>query len=147
MGPVYNRGSPLAGPGKGILVNRDREGRPQRRTKHLIREGRLEEPLPRVSFARKGGGMLYFKNPLMASPFPNDISVCLDFSCRGRECNVKGRGICPKGTHVFSPTVIEVKDLELVGDKFLADGSGWFSTMAFKGFSHLGRKYKKLIGD
>ena len=91
--------------------------------------------------------MFYLKNPDVVPPILTRAGVCPDFACKGRECDMRGNTGCPKGTHVFSPNVLGQDKIQLIGDKFLSDGSGWFNERSFHGFRQLDRKYERLLGD
>ena len=87
--------------------------------------------------------IIYAKNPSKNSAhiFLHGIDACPKFSARGYKFD-KRHNECK---HVFEAKKIPMDQIEAIGDKFLADGSGWFNKASFI-MVDLKPKYRKLFG-
>ena len=76
---------------------------------------------------------------------PNNSSVCPDFAFVGRKC--KRGGPCPNSKrHFYAAKQMNVKEVEDIGDSFLANKDGFFVARAFKGCP-MAPKYDCLFGS
>ena len=91
-------------------------------------------------------GMFLSNNPENAHLLlPSGCNLCADYVFRGRKCDGVGGVPCPGGKkHYYSPHQINKKDLEEIGDSFLANGDGFFVKNAFRR-TNLDSKYKSLL--
>ena len=95
-------------------------------------------------------GFIHLKNANDATQiFPVlTKKICPDFACQGRECKVP-QSECRKGKHVYRPDMIEVGDLNSIGDHFIANGHAWFNANTVKKSRKwtYDPKYKAVMGN
>ena len=89
-------------------------------------------------------GMFHTKDPSKNADhlFLPEINGCVKFCARGFEC----RKCHNKCKHWFQAHKITMDQIQTIGDKFPADGSGWFNKGSFV-MINLKNKCKKLLGD
>ena len=89
-------------------------------------------------------GMFYVKDPSknIAHLFSHWIYALPKFSARGYKYD-RRRNNCK---YLFEAKKIQMKQIEAIGDKFLADGSGWSNKASFV-MIDITPKYKKLFGE
>ena len=92
-------------------------------------------------------GMFFLSKPdrKAADVFPKGMaeSVCVDFTCKGRECT---RDNCTF-LHPRKVSNMKKETINAIGDHFLEKKVGWFNEWHFlKAMNELPAKYKKLMG-
>ncbi len=92
-------------------------------------------------------GMFFLSKPDMKASdlFPKGMaeSVCVNFTCRGRECT---RENCTF-VHPRKVGVLKKETLNAIGEHFLEKRVGWFNEWHFlKVTSKLPKKFKQLMG-
>ena len=94
----------------------------------------------------KKKGMFLSDNPASAHLLlPAGCSLCADYVFRGRECVGVGGVPCPDGKkHYYSPRQINKKELDDIGDSFLANRDGFFVKNSFRRVN-LDPKHKALL--
>ena len=94
----------------------------------------------------KKKGMFLSNNPANAHLLlPVGCNLCADYVFRGRECVGVGGVPCPDGKkHCYSPHQINKKELDEIGDSFLAKGDGFFVKNSFRRVN-LDPKHKALL--
>ncbi len=92
-------------------------------------------------------GMFFLSKPDVkaADILPKGMaeSVCVDFTCKGRECT---RDNCTF-LHPRKVSNMKKETVNTIGDHFLEKNVGWFNKWHFlKAMNKLPAKYKKLMG-
>ncbi len=84
-----------------------------------------------VKHAQLNMGMFWLYNLKMKMNmiFPRDLrkKVCIQFCCRGQECKRDPDAVC-SFLHPCSLEDLKLETIKLIGDHFLLNMVGWFST-------------------
>ena len=91
--------------------------------------------------------MFYLVSPNDQDPFGNLSDAYPDFVCQGRQSKRDASSNWPKNeVNYFLPQKKPFTLIQVIGDKFLLDKSGWFDRKIFE-FFDLEPKYRLPLGD
>ena len=91
--------------------------------------------------------MFHLVDPNDPDPFGNLSDTDCNVVCQGRVCRKDANGIwINNGMNSFLPVRIPLTQIEVIGDTFLSDKSGWFDRRSFEFFA-LAPKYLPMLGD